>query len=326
VEATRSNTKYIYADGQRVALRKDDTVVSYLLTDHLGSTAITANTAGVETGELRYKAWGEQRYTSGTTPTTFRFTGQRAESLLGLYFYGARWYDPALGRFLSPDTMIPNSTNPQSWDRFAYTVNNPVRYTDPTGHFPLPPIPIFPPDDGTRQALSLVFNWFFETGKETQNLGPENALTQEVMHDPGMDQFREKWSESGYQVPFSYEHQADDRSNSPLLIRIAKGAAVFVREHVFELGLSVIGYSSKDPEGSIDAVGGTIGSLDTISVSAAENGQVRIEVFNEMGWASGTRIPGTNTSLIQNRERNEKGLGGTTYQKFYWYEPFIEDK
>jgi YD repeat-containing protein len=69
VEATRSNTKYIYADGQRVALRKDDTVISYLLTDHLGSTAITANTAGVETGELSYKAWGEQRYTSGTTPT-----------------------------------------------------------------------------------------------------------------------------------------------------------------------------------------------------------------------------------------------------------------
>ena len=42
--------------------------------------------------------WGEQRYASGTTPTSFRFTGQRQESSLGLYFYGARWYDPKLKR------------------------------------------------------------------------------------------------------------------------------------------------------------------------------------------------------------------------------------
>jgi len=46
--------------------------------------------------ELRYKAWGETRYTWGTTPTTVRFTGQREESAIGLYFYNARWYDPVV--------------------------------------------------------------------------------------------------------------------------------------------------------------------------------------------------------------------------------------
>jgi RHS repeat-associated protein len=57
--------------------------------------------------ELRYKAWGETRYTYGTTPTTYRFTGQREDATIGLYFYNARYYDPALGRFISADTVVP---------------------------------------------------------------------------------------------------------------------------------------------------------------------------------------------------------------------------
>jgi len=84
--------------------------------------------------ELRYKAWGETRYTYGTTPTTYRFTGQREDATIGVYFYNARYYDPALGRFIAPDTLVPEPGNPQSLNRYAYTLNNPLRYTDPTGH------------------------------------------------------------------------------------------------------------------------------------------------------------------------------------------------
>lgn len=50
-------------------------------------------------------------------------------------FYGARFYDPSLGRFISPDTLIPEQTQGvQAWDRYAYANNNPVKYTDPSGH------------------------------------------------------------------------------------------------------------------------------------------------------------------------------------------------
>ncbi|MEJ5293599.1 MAG: RHS repeat-associated core domain-containing protein, partial [Candidatus Methanosuratincola sp.] len=42
----------------------------------------------------------------------YRFTGQREEAALGLYFYNARWYDPALGRFLSPNSIAPEAGNP----------------------------------------------------------------------------------------------------------------------------------------------------------------------------------------------------------------------
>ena len=93
---------------------------------------MTANSSGTKTAELRYKAWGETRYTSGTTLTTFKYTDQREESSFGLYYYGARWYDPSLARFTSPDTITAGGT--QGLDRYHYASNNPLRYIDPTGH------------------------------------------------------------------------------------------------------------------------------------------------------------------------------------------------
>jgi len=50
----------------------------------------------------------------------------------GLMFYNARWYDPALGRFAQADSIVPGGV--QGLDRYAYGLNNPSRYTDPSGH------------------------------------------------------------------------------------------------------------------------------------------------------------------------------------------------
>ena len=108
----------------------------WLVSDHLGSTSVTANASGSLYGRLLYKAWGEQRWSSGTTPTTYRYTGQRSESSLGLYYYGARWYDPNLSRWLQPDSIVPNKYNPLDLDRYSYVRNNPVNYIDPSGHQP----------------------------------------------------------------------------------------------------------------------------------------------------------------------------------------------
>ncbi|OGO16650.1 MAG: hypothetical protein A2Z14_09825 [Chloroflexi bacterium RBG_16_48_8] len=85
-------------------------------------------------GETRYKAWGEMRYLAGESPTTFGYTGQRQESDLGFYFYKARWYDPALARFLQADSIVPEPGNPMALDRYKYTNNNPIIYVDPCGH------------------------------------------------------------------------------------------------------------------------------------------------------------------------------------------------
>jgi hypothetical protein len=49
--------------------------------------------------------------------------------------YGARFYSPVLGRFISPDSIVPKAEIPQGFSRYSYVINNPFRYKDPTGHF-----------------------------------------------------------------------------------------------------------------------------------------------------------------------------------------------
>jgi uncharacterized protein RhaS with RHS repeats len=51
-----------------------------------------------------------------------------------LYYYGARYYDPQIGRFISPDTIVPDPANPQTLNRYSYCLNNPLKYTDPSGN------------------------------------------------------------------------------------------------------------------------------------------------------------------------------------------------
>ena len=74
--------RYYYAGGQRIVMRLGTTTLRFLLGDHLGSTAITATTTGSKLAELRYYPWGGVRYTYGTTPTDYRFTGQQDSTIL----------------------------------------------------------------------------------------------------------------------------------------------------------------------------------------------------------------------------------------------------
>jgi RHS repeat-associated protein len=139
--STSSMKKYYYDGAARVAMRTGNstlptTGLNWLFGDHLGSTSITADSGGNRSGELRYKGWGENRYSWGTTPTTYQFTGQRNESTLGLYFYNSRWFDPALGRFIQADPVVPSLTNSQALDRYAYVLNNPTNNVDPSGNRP----------------------------------------------------------------------------------------------------------------------------------------------------------------------------------------------
>ncbi len=130
---TSTVTKYYYLGDQRVAMRQGNTLY-YLHTDHLGSTSLVTNDQGGEVARQRYYPYGGSRSSSGTLPTDYRFTGQRQESGIGLYDYGARFYDPVLGRFVSADTLVPEPGNPQSLNRYSYCLGNPLAGGDPTGH------------------------------------------------------------------------------------------------------------------------------------------------------------------------------------------------
>jgi len=117
-------TKYYYHGGRRVAMCQDG-VVYYLHTDHLGSTSLTTDQSSAVVAQQRYYPYGGVRWASGTFPTDCRFTGQRWEQSLGLCDYKARFYDPALGRFISADTVVPEPGNPQALNRYSYVLGNP---------------------------------------------------------------------------------------------------------------------------------------------------------------------------------------------------------
>ena len=68
------------------------------------------------------------------SPTDFGFTGQRNERGFGLMDYNARMYSPRLGRFVSPDNVVPDPSSSAGFNRYRYARNSPLNFVDPTGH------------------------------------------------------------------------------------------------------------------------------------------------------------------------------------------------
>ncbi len=84
---------------------------------------------------VEYTPFGKERFVlNGRLEQGPKFTDQPNDIEDGLYFYQSRYYDPVLGRFIQPDTTVSNIHTPQSLNAYSYVQNNPLRYTDPTGH------------------------------------------------------------------------------------------------------------------------------------------------------------------------------------------------
>ncbi|MBP7496738.1 MAG: hypothetical protein KA792_03645 [Bacteroidales bacterium] len=144
----------------------------YLLKDHLGSITGLVNESGALVQEFSYDAWGRRRkpdiwtdYTV-TEPTLISrgYTGHEHLDIFGLINMNGRLYDPLLGRMLSPDNFVQSPMFSQSYNRFAYCVNNPLKYTDPSGENINPYSIFFPtfPD-----WLIVIFNGYFPINEVT---------------------------------------------------------------------------------------------------------------------------------------------------------------
>ena len=118
-----------------VAFRRGGTL-HWLGADHLGGTIRVLDSSFTALDGMRYKPFGEDRDTGSSLNTDRKFTGQTEDEAAGLYWYASRAYDPAIGRFVSPDAVVPAPGNPQSLNRYSYVYNNPLKYTDPSGHQP----------------------------------------------------------------------------------------------------------------------------------------------------------------------------------------------
>ena len=145
-----SQRHYIVADGRRVAVLTraagSAPTTVYLLEDHLGgvdgftsaSGALLSRASNQPFGARRSGNWVDKAPTSAewkqvqsTTPRGF--TDHEHVDNLGVIHMNGRVYDPVLGRFLSPDPLVQAPYDSQTWNRYSYARNNPLRYTDPSG-------------------------------------------------------------------------------------------------------------------------------------------------------------------------------------------------
>ncbi len=111
--------------------------IHYFHTDHLGSSNVITDSTGTVVEVSEYTPYGSFSPATGSlghSATSFGFTGQRHDSSTGLYFYNSRYYDPTLGRFTQPNSIVPAPSDPQALNRYSYVRNNPINLTDPSGH------------------------------------------------------------------------------------------------------------------------------------------------------------------------------------------------
>ena len=118
--------------------------LTYLFGDQINSTSVAYRLSDNTSVTQLYKPWGETRYASASLPTPYTFTGQYnylddiatsgVSEGFGLMFYNARWFDPNIVMFTSPDTLIPDPYNALDWNRYMYVRGNPLKYRDSSGH------------------------------------------------------------------------------------------------------------------------------------------------------------------------------------------------
>jgi RHS repeat-associated protein len=124
----------------------------YYVQDHLGGTSLVTDSSGNEIMRLVFDAYGQinldqsGKYNPETQLVepapdaaaflilALRYTGQEFDPETGFYYYNARYLDPSLGIFTTPDTIVPDSQDSQGFNRYMYARGNPIKYIDPTGH------------------------------------------------------------------------------------------------------------------------------------------------------------------------------------------------
>jgi RHS repeat-associated protein len=147
---TRKTLFHVFAGGQRICTFEPTSVLNggpnpstthvgyYYHQDHLGSSSVLSGNTGSQLEVNVHYPFGRTQTANpqAAFKVSNQFTGQVKDEETGLYYYGARYYDPELGRFIQADTIIPDLGNPQSYNRYAYVLNNPLKYVDPDGHGP----------------------------------------------------------------------------------------------------------------------------------------------------------------------------------------------
>jgi RHS repeat-associated protein len=107
---------------------------SYFLFNGHGDVVQTVDKTGEVQNHYDYDIWGNPTLTVETSSNAIRYSGEFMDSETGLYYLRARYYDPYIGRFTTEDSYWGEDENPLSLNLYTYCENDPIRYTDPSGH------------------------------------------------------------------------------------------------------------------------------------------------------------------------------------------------
>ena len=142
----------------------------YYHPNHLGSSSVMTDSSGNTSGEFHYYPYGESFSETNAPLTQYRYTGQERDGETSLYYYGARYYDPGLARFISVDP-VEHPSGP-----YSYVANNPLRFIDPSGAVLEPTI-----SNATAEYLRFLQA---QTGKEHGIASSERLLQGDALGIP----------------------------------------------------------------------------------------------------------------------------------------------
>ncbi|HLG18299.1 MAG TPA: RHS repeat-associated core domain-containing protein [Bdellovibrionota bacterium] len=136
IEAKGSTkTYYYFLGGRRVAQRTIGGNVYFHQQDHLGSASVVTDQNGTVVSRNSYHEFGSIKWQEGAGGISdYTYNDKRWDKETNFYDYGARAYNAKMFKFTTPDSVVPDLTNPQSLNRYAYVRNNPLKYVDPSGH------------------------------------------------------------------------------------------------------------------------------------------------------------------------------------------------
>ncbi|TBO40555.1 RHS repeat-associated core domain-containing protein [Pedobacter kyonggii] len=180
---------YLSSGGQMTAIQqitdsagKREVSIVYLHLDHQGSLAAKSNQSGKITSIYSYSPFGERsvkqldrydRYgrviSQSPVEQDLGYTGHRHLDAFGLINAGGRYYDPEVGRFLSPDLFVEDPSSAQSFNRYSYVTNDPVNRWDPEGFWSIRKPLNFSKE--TRAVSRVINNIGRETGNGIRTFG-----------------------------------------------------------------------------------------------------------------------------------------------------------
>jgi len=130
------SNEYVLFGGRRIVRRDSSGNVFYYQADQVGSTRAVVNSSGIVCYDADFTPFGQEIAHTNTCDPHYKFTGYHSDSETGMYYAFNRYYNPRIGRFMSPDPLGVASadySNPQSMNRYAYVLNNPLMNIDPRG-------------------------------------------------------------------------------------------------------------------------------------------------------------------------------------------------